>query len=159
MHSCVVVLVGLMQIGAQVGGKLAAEDKEKIEKLVEETVSWLDSNQLAEVDELEHRLKELEGQCSPIISKIYGGAEGAAPGGAGPMPDMPQSGGASSGPGPKIEVGFPPPFRQPNCSPYLSVWCLFCVLLSCYTWTASEKLIIKNRRKRITVYARVFHAS
>jgi L1 cell adhesion molecule like protein len=87
----------------KVGGKLAAEDKEKIEKLVEETVSWLDSNQLAEVDELEHRLKELEGQCSPIISKIYGGAEGAAPGGAGPMPDMPQSGGASSGPGPKIE--------------------------------------------------------
>lgn len=86
---------------------MAPEDKEKIEKLVEETVTWLDTNQLAEVDELEHKLKELEGQCSPIISKIYGGAEGAAPGAGGPMPDMPQpgAGASASSQGPKIEVG------------------------------------------------------
>lgn len=84
---------------------MAPEDKEKIEKLVEETVTWLDTNQLAEVDELEHKLKELEGECSPIISKIYGGAEGGAPPGAGPMPDMPQGGAAGgSSQGPKIEV-------------------------------------------------------
>ena len=89
--------------------KLDAEDKEKINKAVEETISWLDSNQLAEVDELEHKLKELEGTCSPIISKMYqqGGGGGmpegmgGMPGGAGGMPDM--GGDGSSGAGPKIE--------------------------------------------------------
>ena len=55
----------------QVASKLDASDKEKIEKEVDATISWLDANQLAEVDELEHKLKELEGTCSPIISKMY----------------------------------------------------------------------------------------
>ena len=57
--------------------KLDAADKEKIEKEVEAAIAWLDSNQLAEVDELDHKLKELEGICSPIISKMYQGAGGA----------------------------------------------------------------------------------
>ena len=64
----------------QVASKLDAADKEKIEKEVEAAIAWLDSNQLAEVDELDHKLKELEGICSPIISKMYQGA-GGAPGG------------------------------------------------------------------------------
>ena len=59
-------------------GKLDSADKEKIEKEVEAAISWLDQNQLAEKDELEHKLKELEGTCSPIISKMYQG--GGAPG-------------------------------------------------------------------------------
>ena len=64
----------------QVAGKLDAADKEKIEKEVEGAISWLDQNQLAEKDELEHKLKELEGVCSPIISKMYqgGGMPGTA---------------------------------------------------------------------------------
>lgn len=62
----------------QVAGKLDSADKEKIEKEVEGAISWLDQNQLAEKDELEHKLKELEGTCSPIISKMYQG--GGAPG-------------------------------------------------------------------------------
>lgn len=62
----------------QVASKLDASDKEKIEKEVEGAISWLDQNQLAEKDELEHKLKELEGTCSPIISKMYQG--GGAPG-------------------------------------------------------------------------------
>ena len=61
----------------QVSSKLDKEDVEKIEKEVEEAISWLDANQLAETEELEHKLKELEGTCSPIISKMYAGA-GAA---------------------------------------------------------------------------------
>jgi L1 cell adhesion molecule like protein len=92
----------------KVASKLDAGDKEKIEKAVEETINWLDSNQLAEVDELDHKLKELEGICSPIISKMYqgaGGAPGGMPdmGGAGGMPDMGGAAGGASGPGPKIE--------------------------------------------------------
>lgn len=34
-------------------------------------MDWLDNNQLAEVDELEDKQKEIEGICSPIIQKMY----------------------------------------------------------------------------------------
>lgn len=78
-------------------GKLNPEDKQKIEKSVEDTIEWLDRNQLAEVDELEDKLKELEGICNPIIAKMY---QGGAPMGD----DMPGGGSAQSGgAGPKIE--------------------------------------------------------
>jgi heat shock protein 1/8 len=92
----------------QVASKLSKEDLETLEKNVNATIEWLDINNLAEVDELEHKLKELEGICSPIISKMY------SEGGAGGMPGMPEGfpgaagGGApppssGGGAGPKIE--------------------------------------------------------
>lgn len=84
--------------------KLSSGDKETIEKAVEETTEWLDRNQLAEVEELEHKLKELENVCNPIISRMYQG------GGDVPMgEDMPRggasgsSGGGAGSTGPKIE--------------------------------------------------------
>jgi L1 cell adhesion molecule like protein len=90
----------------KVGGKLDPADKQKIEKEIEETIDWLDRNQLAEVDEFEDKLKELEGLCNPIISKMYQGAGGDVPmGGGAQMPGgayrKASSGG--SGAGPKIE--------------------------------------------------------
>ena len=60
----------------QVASKLDKDDLEKIEMEVDAAISWLDANQLAETEELEHKLKELEGVCSPIISKMYQGAGG-----------------------------------------------------------------------------------
>jgi len=84
-----------------VGGKLSAEDKSTIEKAVEETIHWLDGNQLAEVDELEAKLKELESSCSGIISKIYSQGGG---GGEGGMPSTPTEESSGGGAGPKIEV-------------------------------------------------------
>ncbi|KAJ6702347.1 SHOCK PROTEIN putative-RELATED [Salix koriyanagi] len=63
-------------------------------------------NQLAEVDEFEDRLKELEGLCNPIISKMYQGAGGDVPmGGGAQMPGGGYSKASSggSGVGPKIE--------------------------------------------------------
>ncbi|CAL5399556.1 unnamed protein product [Camellia sinensis] len=87
------------------GGKLDPADKEKIEKAVEETIEWLDRNQLAEVDELEDKLKELENLCNPIISKMYQGGGGDGPMGGGDMPAGGGGGGSSGGGGggPKIE--------------------------------------------------------
>merc|ERR1712018_299868 len=77
--------------------KFEGGDKEKIEKAVQETLDWLDKNQLAEKDEFEAKQKELEGTVNPIMIKVCqaagGGCEmpscgfggGAAPsGGAGP---------------------------------------------------------------------------
>ncbi|CAI0402779.1 unnamed protein product [Linum tenue] len=90
----------------KIAGKLDSADKEKIEKAVEETVQWLDGNQLAEVEELEDKLKELEGLCNPIIAKMYqGGAGGDVPMGGGGGGGGYGGGDASSGggAGPKIE--------------------------------------------------------
>ncbi len=53
----------------KVASKLDASDKETIEKKVNETIEWLENNQLAEVEEFEHQQKELEGVCNPIIQK------------------------------------------------------------------------------------------
>eukprot|EP00296_Roombia_truncata_P007573 JP446017.1.p2 GENE.JP446017.1~~JP446017.1.p2 ORF type:complete len:659 (+),score=356.78 JP446017.1:47-2023(+) len=97
----------------KVKDKISSEDKSAIESACDEAVKWLESNQTAEKDEYEHKLKELEGLCQPIIAKIYqagggmpgmdgmgggmpggfGGADGAAPGGDA----------GASGPGPTIE--------------------------------------------------------
>merc|ERR1712054_24127 len=63
--------------------KIDPADKEKIFSEIDKAIEWLDSNQLAEVDEFQDKLKELEGICNPIMSKLY--AAGGAPGG---MPDM-----------------------------------------------------------------------
>jgi len=86
----------------KVGGKLDAADKQKMEKAIDEALTWLDANQLGEVEEFEDKQKELEAICSPIITKMYQGAGGAPPGAAdfGGMPGGfgGSSGGASSGP-------------------------------------------------------------
>merc|ERR1711933_504426 len=62
--------------------KLEAGDKEKIEAAVQETLDWLDKNQLAEKDEFEGKQKELEGIVNPIMMKVY-----QAAGGGGDMPE------------------------------------------------------------------------
>ncbi|KAM9785718.1 heat shock 70 kDa protein-like [Neosynchiropus ocellatus] len=74
-----------------VKGKISEEDKKKIVDKCNQTISWLENNQLAEKDEYEHQQKELEKVCSPIISKLHQG--GGAPQGSGP-----QSTGSSRGP-------------------------------------------------------------
>lgn len=64
----------------------------------------MDQNQLAEKEEFEHKQKDLEAVCNPIITKLYQGA-----GGAGGMPPggFPGAGGAGAGgaggQGPTIE--------------------------------------------------------
>ncbi|ESQ35204.1 hypothetical protein EUTSA_v10007031mg [Eutrema salsugineum] len=79
--------------------KLDQEDKQKIEKAINEAIDWIEGNQLAEVDEFEYKLKELEGICNPIISKMYQAGAGAGV----PSEGMPETGGSSGAGGPKIE--------------------------------------------------------
>jgi len=94
----------------KVGGKLDADDKKKIEEEVEKTIHWLEANQLAEVDEFEDKLKELEGICNPIMAKMYqGGGMPDMSGMGNNMPDMsgmggaPPAGAGGTSSGPKIE--------------------------------------------------------
>ncbi|KAD3068249.1 hypothetical protein E3N88_36129 [Mikania micrantha] len=80
----------------KIGEKLSPADKKKIEDAIDEAVSWLESNQLAEADEFEDKMKELENVCNPIIAKMYQSGAGDAA-----MDDDVPAGG--SGAGPKIE--------------------------------------------------------
>ncbi len=84
----------------KIASKLSADDKKKIEDAIDGAINWLDSNQLAEADEFEDKMKELESICNPIIAKMYQGA-GADMGGAAGMDEDAPAGG--SGAGPKIE--------------------------------------------------------
>ncbi|XP_072115351.1 heat shock cognate 71 kDa protein-like [Mobula birostris] len=58
----------------KMAGKISAEDKRKVIDLCNETISWLEKNQMAEKEEFEHKQKELEKLCNPIIAKLYQGA-------------------------------------------------------------------------------------
>nr|KAF6276642.1 hypothetical protein mMyoMyo1_010289 [Myotis myotis] len=79
-------------------GKISEADKKKVLDKCQEVISWLDSNTLAEKEEFEHKRKELEQVCNPIISGLYQGAGG--PGAAGFGAQAPKGG---SGSGPTIE--------------------------------------------------------
>ncbi|KAL1132439.1 hypothetical protein AAG570_010394 [Ranatra chinensis] len=61
--------------------KISEADKTLVTEKCNEVIRWLDSNQLAEKEEFEHKQKELEAVCNPIITKLYqsGGATGAGP--------------------------------------------------------------------------------
>mmetsp|Transcript_23302 Transcript_23302/g.45368 ORF Transcript_23302/g.45368 Transcript_23302/m.45368 type:complete len:645 (+) Transcript_23302:55-1989(+) len=65
-----------------VADKISDDDKETIEKALEEANEWLDDNQDAEKEDFEEKLKEVQEVCSPIISKVYR-ESGGAPGGGG----------------------------------------------------------------------------
>ncbi|XP_047142221.1 heat shock 70 kDa protein-like [Hydra vulgaris] len=83
----------------KVKGKISEEDKKAILKGCNETVEWLDRNQTAEKEEFEHKQKELEKICNPIITKLYqaggvpGGMNGSMPGGMSGGSHKPSSGG------------------------------------------------------------------
>ena len=48
----------------------------KTEDAIEQTILWLQRNQLSEADEFVDKMKELEGICYPFIAKTYQGAGG-----------------------------------------------------------------------------------
>merc|ERR1712164_190939 len=50
--------------------KISEDDKSKATKAVDDALSWLESNQLAEKEEFEHKQKEVEGVCSPIMQAM-----------------------------------------------------------------------------------------
>jgi L1 cell adhesion molecule like protein len=55
----------------KISSKLSDDDKSKITETIESTVKWMDANQLAEKEEFQDKLKEIEKICSPIMTKLY----------------------------------------------------------------------------------------
>ncbi|RXG53667.1 Heat shock 70 kDa protein 1 [Armadillidium vulgare] len=74
----------------KVKDKIPESDRNKVMTSCNETIKWLDQNQLAEKEEFQHKQKELESIVNPIITKMYQGAGGGAGG-------MPGSCGMESG--------------------------------------------------------------
>jgi len=62
----------------KLGGKLSEEEKETINKAVEEQIEWLEANQDADAEDFQAHKKELEGIVQPIVGKLYEG-QGAPP--------------------------------------------------------------------------------
>jgi len=56
--------------------KLEEEDKTSIEEAVTEALEWMDDNPNADKEEYDEKLKEVEGICNPIVSKVYASAGG-----------------------------------------------------------------------------------
>lgn len=56
----------------EAGSKLSEQDKEAARKECEDTLKWIDNNTLAEKEEYEHKLKEVQRVCSPVMSKMHG---------------------------------------------------------------------------------------
>jgi len=67
----------------KLGGKLSSDEKDTIEKAVDEKIQWLEKNREASAEELKEQKKELEGIVQPIVGKLYQGAGG---GGGAPPP-------------------------------------------------------------------------
>lgn len=60
--------------------KVSDEDRAAVVAKVDETITWLEGNQMAEKDEFEHHRKELEAVTNPVMAKLHGGgAAGAEP--------------------------------------------------------------------------------
>ncbi|GFS37756.1 heat shock protein 70 A1 [Trichonephila inaurata madagascariensis] len=53
--------------------RLSSTDKTKVKQACDGIIQWLDSNTLAEKDEIEHKMKELQSEMSPIMTKLHQG--------------------------------------------------------------------------------------
>jgi L1 cell adhesion molecule like protein len=62
------------------GDKLSSADCGAANKACEECLQWLDNNSLAEKEEFEDRLQEVQKKCSPLMAKLHGQGQGGASG-------------------------------------------------------------------------------
>ncbi|RVE70077.1 hypothetical protein OJAV_G00083870 [Oryzias javanicus] len=58
--------------------KISQEDRKTVLDKCDQTIAWLENNQLADKDEYRHQQKELEKVCDPIIGKLYQGGTPSA---------------------------------------------------------------------------------
>ena len=55
------------------GDKLSTEDKHLVETKVKETLDWLEQNTLADKEEFNDKLQELQRECTPIMTTLHNG--------------------------------------------------------------------------------------
>ncbi|GAV02071.1 HSP70-11 [Ramazzottius varieornatus] len=79
------------------GDKLSSSEKDQVLNKCKETLSWLENNSLAEREECQYKLQEVQKTCSPIMAKLHGGGGGTA-GGAPGAGGRQRNGGGGDGP-------------------------------------------------------------
>ncbi|KAG7472512.1 hypothetical protein MATL_G00109630 [Megalops atlanticus] len=79
-------------------GKISEDERKKVIDKCNQAISWLENNQLADKEEYEHQMKELEKVCNPVITKLY---QGGMP--AGSCGEQARSSAGSNTQGPTIE--------------------------------------------------------
>ncbi|KAG0441388.1 hypothetical protein HPB47_015970 [Ixodes persulcatus] len=72
------------QAAEEAGDRLSPSVKQSVLDKCKDTISWIDSNTLAEKEEYEHRLKELQPFCSLIMCKLHQDAKRSAASHGGP---------------------------------------------------------------------------
>merc|ERR1719392_591299 len=55
----------------KVKAKNSEDDKKKAGDAIDDALKWLEGNQMAEKEEFEHKRKEVEGVCTPIMTAMY----------------------------------------------------------------------------------------
>eukprot|EP00916_Digyalum_oweni_P010996 GHVL01018271.1.p1 GENE.GHVL01018271.1~~GHVL01018271.1.p1 ORF type:complete len:577 (+),score=64.68 GHVL01018271.1:268-1998(+) len=73
-------IFSVRQAVSEAGDKLSSDDREAVSKLCDEALSWLDNNSLADKEEFEDKLQEVQKLCSPHMAKLHGQAQGQGQG-------------------------------------------------------------------------------
>ncbi|KHN82507.1 Heat shock protein 70 B2 [Toxocara canis] len=61
----------IRQALADYGDRLDSNDRQKANSACEDTIRWIDANQLADKAEYDYRLRELQSTCQPIMVKLH----------------------------------------------------------------------------------------
>ncbi|KAK7104855.1 hypothetical protein V1264_019505 [Littorina saxatilis] len=69
-------IFSVRQAVSEAGDKLSSDDREAVSKVCDEALSWLDNNSLADKEEFEDKLQEVQKLCSPHMAKLHGQAQG-----------------------------------------------------------------------------------
>lgn len=85
----------------QLRSRIDESDRQTMLQKCNETISWLDANQLADQQEYEHKRQELERICNPIMTRLY--QSGGMPTTSGVGANAPGGGTGGGGGGPTIE--------------------------------------------------------
>ena len=59
------------QAAEENSSKLTSEDSAAVKQTCQQVIDWMDNNQLAEVEEYEDKLSELQKACTPIMTKLH----------------------------------------------------------------------------------------
>ena len=59
------------QAAEENSSKLSSEDSAAVKQTCQQVIDWMDNNQLAEVEEYEDKLSELQKACTPIMTKLH----------------------------------------------------------------------------------------
>lgn len=59
-------------------GNISGEDKKELQDMIDETLDFLETNPMADKEDYDSKLKEIEQLAHPIMRKVYSGAGGGS---------------------------------------------------------------------------------